>query len=91
MRRGNTGYALLKKNNKTRTTSDTVEQEMFPVSGGDRTKTLVLFPELISLFESTRTFGVMHPLLLYSRQSSWAFFFTSEETIFNFCSEVVFK
>lgn len=71
------GYALLKKNNKTRTTSDTVEQETLTLSGGDWTKTLVLFSEPISLFKSTHTFSVMHPLLLYSRQSSWAFFFSS--------------
>lgn len=91
MQRDNMGYALLQKNNKTRTTSDTVKQELLGLSGGDRTKTLVLFSELIALCKSTCSFSVMHPLLLYSRQRSWAFFFSSEEMVFNFCSEIVFK
>lgn len=47
MRRDNMDYALLKRNNKTRTTFDTVEQEILALSGGNWTKTLVLFSELI--------------------------------------------
>lgn len=33
----------------------------------------------------------MHPWLLYARQSSWAFFLSPQEMIFNFCSEIIFK